>query len=89
MCGASQAGFRRLHYHSYARIIGNRRKIMDEERLPSRKRKDCHCISVPVKEWECFVLMAEKDSRTVSSYLRYLVKKERKKERGKELASVG
>ena len=56
----------------------------------TRSRTDTHCISAPPEIWSKFQYLAEKNDRSISSYLRFLVSKEFKKtERRKELAQVG
>jgi hypothetical protein len=56
-----------------------------ESNIPTIKRRsDIHCVTVPPEEWVDFVKLARSNFRSVSSYLRLLVKNDLSKERRKK-----
>ena len=57
--------------------------------LRTRKREDLHCISIHPTVWEQLRILANGNGRSISNYIREVIKKEFKKERRKDLTSVG
>ena len=62
---------------------------MDKETQDRKVRPTLRCVSINELIWQQLKTLAGKASETKSSYIRQLIKKQYKKERGNELISTG